>query len=355
MANLYSSFKFLRFRDQIDALDRRVMAPPVHVRVKPINRCNHHCWYCAYRADDLQLGDGMDEADRIPEAKMWEIVDDLIAMEVKAVTFSGGGEPLLYKPLPDVVERLAGAGIRVASLTNGANLKGRMAEAFARHGTWLRISLDAWDDASYAASRGAGAGDFTKLIANMRAFLAKGGGCVLGVSFIVGHDNHTHILDVCRLLKEVGVNHVKVTGAVVANGGAENNRYHAPIVEATNRQIAAAQEELEDDRFRVINHYHELSELFEKNYNICAFQMFLTVIGADQGVYSCQDKAYTEAGRLGWIKERRFKEFWFSEENRNRLYGLDPAVSCRHHCVAHNKNLALSDYLAIDREHGVFV
>ncbi len=30
-----------------------------------------------------------------------------------------------------------------------------MADAFAQHGTWIRISLDAWDDDSYIKSRGA--------------------------------------------------------------------------------------------------------------------------------------------------------------------------------------------------------
>ena len=57
----------------------------------------------------------MVESDILPKEKALEIVEDLIDMKVKAVTFSGGGEPLIYKPLPDVIERLAGGGIRVAS------------------------------------------------------------------------------------------------------------------------------------------------------------------------------------------------------------------------------------------------
>ena len=47
---------------------------------------------------DLQLGEEIDVRDSIPEDKMNEIVDDLVKMDVKAVTFSGGGEPFLYKP-----------------------------------------------------------------------------------------------------------------------------------------------------------------------------------------------------------------------------------------------------------------
>lgn len=355
MARLYSNLKFLQYTDHLDALRQGRVAAPVHVRIKPINRCNHSCWYCAYRAGQLQLGEGMDVEDRIPEAKMAEIVDDLIAMGVKAVTFSGGGEPLLYKPLPGVIERLGSAGIRVASLTNGANLQGNMAEAFARWGTWVRVSLDGWDNASYGKARGIGDGQFTRLLDNIGAFAARGSKCVLGISFIVGHDNHAHIFDVCQLLKSAGVNHVKVSGAVVANDLHANNLYHRDIAPAVSAQIRQAQEQLNDERFTVIDHYHELDELFVKGYTTCPFLQFLTVIGADCRVYTCQDKAYTEGGMLGSIRERSFQEFWFSDENRKRLYGLDPSAACRHHCVAHGKNLAINEVLALDPDHSCFV
>ena len=38
----------------------------------------------------------MDQKDQIPEDKMTEIVEDLVNMGVKVVTFSGGGEPFIY-------------------------------------------------------------------------------------------------------------------------------------------------------------------------------------------------------------------------------------------------------------------
>lgn len=354
MSEVYSPHKFLRFQDRIDAWRQGRLAAPVHVRIKPYNHCNHNCWYCAYRNDALHLGDDMDEKDQLPAAKMAEIVEDLIEMKVKAVTFSGGGEPLLYKPLPETVEALAKGGIRIGSLTNGSNLKGRVAEALARHATWVRVSVDAWDNDSYVKSRGARPGDFDRLIANMRAFVATGTKCVLGVSYIVGHDNHAHLADICRIFKDVGVNHVKVAAAVVANDVAANNRYHQQIMAEVTRQIETAKA-LDGDGFRVVNHYHETDERFEKHYHTCPFLQFLTVIGADQCVYTCQDKAYTKEGMLGSIAGRRFKDFWFSEDNRAMVHGFDPSVNCQHHCVAHVKNLALHSMLDMDPDHEVFV
>lgn len=354
MGRLYSNLKLFRHTNQLEALMEGRPTAPTHVRIKPINRCNHRCWYCAYREDALSLGEEMNLGDRLPTQKMFEIVDDVVAMGVKAVTFSGGGEPLLYKELPEAIKRLRQGGVRVAALTNGSNLRGGMADAFARYATWVRVSLDAWDDASYAAARGLSDGAFTQLLDNMAGFIARGSSCVLGVSLIVGEANHQHVAKICGLLTEVGVNHVKVSGAVVSNDRAENNAYHRRFADVVTRQIAAARAAGEG-RTNIIDHYHETNETFERGYHSCPFARFLTVIGADGNVYFCQDKAYTSSGRLGSIAGRRFQDFWFDAETQKRLRDLDPAVSCRHHCVAHGKNLALHEILDADPEHGTFV
>jgi MoaA/NifB/PqqE/SkfB family radical SAM enzyme len=354
MARLYSNLKFLRYGDRLDALRERRVLAPVHVRIKPINHCNHGCWYCAYRADQLQLGEGMDERDRLPAEKMMELAQDLIDMGVEAVTFSGGGEPLLYKPLPEVIEKLARGGVRVAALSNGSNLTGRVADAFAEHATWLRVSLDAWNDESYAKSRSIKLGQFTRLTENLTAFAKRGSDCVLGISYIVSQDNVHHLFDVCRMMKEIGVNHVKLSAAVVSNDVHENNLYHRAIADEAASQIARALE-LSDDAFTVLNHYHETEERFEKGYDFCPFLGFLTVIGADCNVYTCQDKAYTDTGVLGSIRERSFKEFWLSNDNLERIRAINPARDCRHHCITHAKNAAIMEYLSVDPEHGRFV
>ena len=109
------------------------------------------------------------------------------------------------------------------------------------------------------------------------------------------------------------------------------------------------------DAFEVINHYHDLADRFDKDYDSCPFLQFLTVIGADSKIYTCQDKAYTESGFLGSIAERRFRDMWFSDENRDRMNDLDPTKVCSHHCVAEGKNRLLHDYLNSQPEHRAFV
>ncbi|HYE51098.1 MAG TPA: radical SAM protein [Azospirillaceae bacterium] len=352
--SVYSAHKLLRHPERVAAWLEGRPAAPVHVRIKPMNRCNHACWYCAYRADGLQLGEEMDEGDRLPADTLRGIARDLVGMGVRAVTFSGGGEPLLYRELPEIVEILGSGGVQVAALTNGSNLKGRMADAFARFGTWVRVSVDAVDDASYARARGIGPGQFTRLLRTMREFADRGSRCTLGVSLIVGAENAGRVAEACALFKEAGAAHVKLSGVVVGNDHAANEAYHAPLRAVVGDQIAQARR-LEDAGFAVVDHYHALPERFDKPYRRCPMMRFLTVIGADGCVYACQDKAYTEAGRIGALAGRSFREFWFSVETQAFLAGFDPAAGCSHHCVSHAKNLMLDEVARLDSGHGAFV
>ena len=58
MGLLYSRMKVFHFKEKLDSLPRAsgTILPPINVRIKPTNVCNHNCWYCAYRVQNLQLG-----------------------------------------------------------------------------------------------------------------------------------------------------------------------------------------------------------------------------------------------------------------------------------------------------------
>jgi MoaA/NifB/PqqE/SkfB family radical SAM enzyme len=353
--NVYSALKVLHYSDRLHAMAECEPAPPVHIRIKPTNVCNHSCYFCAYRSDNVSLGGDMTVRDRIPPEKMAEIVEDVIAMGVEAVTFSGGGEPLIYPGFAQTVAALGAGDIRIGCLSNGARLLGKPAAALAEHGTWIRISIDGWDGPSYARYRSVGAEEFSTVMNNMAAFAARDSSCVLGASIIVDKDNVGHIVELARQLKDVGARHAKISPCILSNDGAENNAYHRPLMTSAAEQIARARSDLADRNFAVVDHYHLSEESFDKGYGQCPMARMLTVIGADCEVYSCQDKAYTESGRLGSIKQQRFRDFWFSPAARDRLAAINPRSACVHHCVADDKNRAMLEYLALDRDHLAFV
>jgi len=356
MGLFYTPMKIFHFAEKIHSLPATVDAilPPVQIRIKPTNACNHNCWYCAYRAKDLQLGQDMKVRDFIPLEKMMEIVDDIIDMKVSAVTFSGGGEPFCYPYLLNAAKKLSDSSVKFASLTNGSRVSGEVAEMFAFSATWLRVSMDGWDDESYQVYRRCSDGEFSRIIENMRRFKRLGGNCNLGVSYIVDRRNVNHIVEFVGQMKDIGVNSVKIAPCVVSNSGTENNAYHQPIFEQAKEQVHRAVDEFSDAAFEVYDSYHALDDKFTKTYSWCPYQQILPIIGADLNIYPCQDKAYNlSEGLVGSIRSKRFKDFWFSD--KRTFFTINPAKVCNHHCVANFKNKLLLEYLEADPGHLGFV
>lgn len=359
MSKIYTNAKIFHFHQKLADMRSGRWTAPIHVRLKPTNTCNHRCSYCCYRNENLFLSERLNEQDEIPHRKMQELVADLCAMGVRAVTLSGGGEPLCYPHIIETIEGLAKGGVKVAMLTNGALMAGRAAGALGRLATWVRVSMDAANAADYARCRDVSEKEFDKVCRNIRIFAeSKGDGCVLGVNFIVTRENHHDTYAFLDLMKQLGAEHVKVSCAVVSTRPDENAAYARPFYDSVKEQIARGVRQLADDSFAVIDKFHMPEadqEAFARGYTRCPFAECLTVIAADQNVYTCQDKAYTTSGLLGSIRDRSFKELWFSDELRQRLANLDPSRQCHHHCVAHGKNLALLDFLEADEEHLDFV
>ncbi|EAJ5693534.1 radical SAM protein [Campylobacter fetus] len=353
MGLLYTKYKMFHYPKKIDSLNTDEILPPLQVRIKPTNACNHDCWYCAYKASNLQLGKDMIVKDYIPKDKMFEIIDDLDSMGVKSITFSGGGEPLSYRYMTETLEKLSKTNIKFASLTNGSKLNGDIANLFSKFGTWLRVSIDGFDDESYAKYRNVKVGEFSKVIKNMSEFSKLGGECLLGVSFIIDDKNYSHIYDVLHLFKDIGVRSVKLSPCIVSNDAAKNNEYHSKIFDNVQKEIYKSMN-LTDGNFEIYNSYHLLDTKFKKDYDWCPMLQILMVIGADQNVYACQDKAYNlDSGLLFSIKNRSFKEAWSAD--KSSFYKIKPCEVCNHHCVSNEKNKILLEYLGADKEHLGFV
>ena len=354
---VYSKVKIFHFSDKLNSLPEteNEIKSPIHVRIKPTNMCNHKCRYCAYKDETLQsFGKDFIQRTYIPKDKIMEIIDDLISMGVKAITFSGGGEPFMYPYLLDVVKKLAESPIRFAALTNGSLLRGETADIFAEYGKWVRVSMDGWDDESYSSYRDVPNDSFSKLMNNMESFKRLKPKCHLGVSYIIDQNNAPMVYDFLRNIKNVGVDSVKLSACLVSDKAAENNMYHKFFFSNVKDQIQQAIETLQGETFEIFDAYHELDEKFLKTYTWCPYLQILPVIGADLNVYSCPDKAYNlGSGLLGNIKEKTFKEFWFSD--KKKFFKINPSINCCHHCETNHKNKLVLEYLDADEEHLFFV
>ena len=120
---------------------------------------------------------------------MQEIISDISDMGVKAVTFSGGGEPLVYPYIVEAMQRILDADIDLSIITNGQLLKGERAEVLAK-AKWVRISFDSANAETYAKVRQLPLEAFDEVCGNIRQFARiKNHNCELGVNFVIFHNS----------------------------------------------------------------------------------------------------------------------------------------------------------------------
>ena len=355
-ASPYSNLKIFHHAELLQKLKSGERSAPIYIRIKPTNVCNENCYYCHYKNSYLSLGNYRPN-DSIPLEKMLEIIDDLADIGTKAVAFSGGGEPTVYPYINETMRRVLDKGIQLAIITNGTLVKDETAELLAR-AKWVRMSIDSSKAKLYAEMRGVSESVFVQLCRNIETFAKmKNSTCELGVNYVVSERNHSDVLAMAKLMKSLGVNHVKFA-PVFSN---ESEKYHAPFKEQVMSDLEKAKE-LEDDHFRIIDLYtsdmHRWESgigSFDRAYRQCWMKELHCIIAADQRIYYCHDKAYLPNGMVGDLHERSFKDVWFSPETTKLFQQFDAHKICEEHCVHDDRNIMLNQFFSVDENHVNFL
>ncbi len=353
-ATPYSNLKIFHHHDVLNKVEKGERCDPLYIRIKPTNICNHNCYYCHYKNAYLTLNE-YDVNDYIPYDKMMEIVHDMEKMGVKAVTFSGGGEPLAYPYIEETMERVLKAGIDLSIITNGSMLTGKKAHILAK-AKWVRISIDSIISENYARIRGISENALEILLRNIEEFAKiKDKKCELGINFVVGKENYSEITDVAVTMKKLGANHVKFA-PLFSN---ETEEYHKDIKDEVISTLSGLADELNSDQFRIIDLYTSDFDndykVFKRTYSRCPIKEFVCVIGANSKVYFCHDKAYLKDGCVCDLTKQSFMHGWNSEEVTKKFKEFDAQKICGQHCVYDSRNILINSYLDMDKEHVNFI
>ena len=121
-------------------------ARPVLATFQVNLRCNSACGYC-----DLPLNIGRYEMTR---EEIQRVFSCLYRDGVRFVLVQGG-EPLLRRDLPEILEDLSAIGLHLTLITNGTKLTPQLVEQLGRLPIAISVSLDTLDRVKYRQIRGA--------------------------------------------------------------------------------------------------------------------------------------------------------------------------------------------------------
>jgi MoaA/NifB/PqqE/SkfB family radical SAM enzyme len=106
---------------------------PLHIQFLPTNRCNMSCRFCSCSERDVSLEMDFDLARAI--------IEKCRKAGTKAVTITGGGEPLMYPSFAKLVDCFCMNFIKIGLVSNGFLLHKISKETLDKI-TWCRISND---------------------------------------------------------------------------------------------------------------------------------------------------------------------------------------------------------------------
>ena len=352
---MYSSSKIAWHSKEIEALKRGASIAPKHVQLIISDLCNQNCNFCAYRMDGgfsteqfvehTSKGLVKNPNRMIPTEKCYEIIDSCVGMGVKAIQFTGGGEPSVHPDFNNILSHAQLKGLETALVTNGTRLP---EEHIIENLSWIRVSLDAGTEKTYEYIRESKL--WNKVIKNLE-ILGSVKGPKIGVGFVITKDNYRDLDKVCWLVKSLKIPYIRMT-AMFSDEGSNYYHHHRSTIE---RRIQSAKDCYNDDDFKIIDLFtHRLDDLDKGSpkHKFCGYQHFTVYIGGNQKVYRCCTTSYTKHGEIGDLKNMSFFQ-WFQEHSYGVYKDFD-ARTC-HHCQFHKQNEIVNYLLDSDPVHVNFV
>jgi len=195
----FNGYEKLRFhRAWLEAYRKGEAVSPICVEMDMTNACNYGCPNCVW-------GDYItNNRTTVARSQALEQIRQIGAAGIKAIIFSGGGEPLLHPAIAECVEEARRCGLRVGLFSNGVYLTGKRATVLAASLDWVRIHLDAVSPEGYVRRHRRSIEDLTKVRENLAEFNAGNGKVDVGIGSVINPDTFSELPGLAQMAFETG-------------------------------------------------------------------------------------------------------------------------------------------------------
>jgi radical SAM protein with 4Fe4S-binding SPASM domain len=331
---------------------------PVLVEIDPSNACNHGCYFCISSYIHLPESVGLKTYDKsvMPKDILMNVCKSMINMKVKAINWTGGGEPTVNPHLKDALRYIKdNSDIQMGMFTNGTLLdKHDLFETLVDCMTWVRISVDAGTENTYNTVRRTKANqNWQKMVSNVETLIEvnnkKGKKIDIGVGFVITPDSYNEIVDFAKFFSKYDLTYCQYKPEIV-NRERENGKQREihfwkndvnPLLEEAKAILG--------DKFQIngykLNDLENDPHFFGRNYKKCFGSQIQPCVGADGHVYVCTNHRGYKEYSYGSLYEKSFEEIWKDVETRNAVMNQIENVECFSNCTQlckpHESNKAI--------------
>lgn len=305
---------------------------PIYVEVSPYGGCNHRCTFCGvdymgYKSIKIDL------------SIYKERIQEMARLGVKSVMFAGEGEPFLHKELPLMVEATKRAGIDAAITTNFVLANAENLPLILECASWVKVSINAGESASYAKIHRTKEADFNKVLKNLELALAiredKKFACTLGAQMLLLPENYKEALILAQRLKNIGVDYL-VIKPYSQHLFSKTREYEA----VDYKEFYYLKEQLESlstERFNVVFRAETMqASINGQGYQKCySTPYFWAYIASNGDVYGCSCYLGQKNFAYGNINAQSFQAIWEGDRRKENARFIQQELDiskCRINC-----------------------
>lgn len=168
---------------------------PIAIEVHPTAMCNHRCIHCSYKERNENRAS-------LSKQVMDQLTESIISMNIRAVYFSGGGEPTLYPGLPAYIEKLHANGVECSIITNGSCFDEMGFVPIADKFNYIAVSVPAVDAAVFHTITGTdNMGKVLALPAQIKS-IHKEKSPIIGSRIVLTNKNYKTVNEFLKIIKE---------------------------------------------------------------------------------------------------------------------------------------------------------
>lgn len=244
------------------------------------NYCNNNCPYCTYKRWDFSDGA---RSMLLPE--FIKYANRLIDLGVQGFILTGGGEPTISKDFDKIVEWLDSNNIKYGINTNFNRL-------IKCNPTYLKVSLDAWDNKSYTDKRGVAR--YTKVRQNILEFVdTKSPTTKLGIQLLA--KTVEEVRTFYEANKDLPVDYISIR-PMESTGGSYYENLLLKDVSMLPSNIITAIKQLHSLDSRVVLNYKW--EMLDTRQSTCTAQWAQIAVNEIGEVMYCCHKPYQIVGHI---------------------------------------------------------
>lgn len=264
---------------------------------------------------------------------------------LKAVTWSGGGEPTVYPNFSQIVAFTSNY-LEQGLMTNG-QFAPKHTSLIGEQMKWVRVSLDTFNPKKYAYQRFSKR--FDQVIENVKE-LGKYS-TSLGLNMNIAEWNMDEIVSFAEKGRDLGVDYVQFRPILALPFQLKEN---SPYVNQLGQNLLPKikeslyiAEELSTESFKVhvswdkFRDIEDIENNFGRTYTKCSGHNFMCVLDANGDLDVCMYHLGEDDFKMGNIYEKSLAEIWRSKKRRevkNNLCGNLDFSSCQSCCKLHNLN-----------------